>query len=98
MFLAIGTLTTFTFLLAYLENKPFLALMFEVASALGTVGFSVGDGGVLSLSATLTDFGKVIILSSMLLGRFGPLLVGLVSLTPPVRMLYRFPEAKVAIG
>ena len=98
MFLAIGALTTLTFLLAYLENKPFLALMFEVASALGTVGFSVGDGGVLSLSATLTDFGKFIILSSMLLGRFGPLLVGLVSLTPPVRMRYRFPEAKVAIG
>ncbi|HNP59854.1 MAG TPA: TrkH family potassium uptake protein [Nitrospirales bacterium] len=98
MFLAIGAVTTLTFFLAFIENKPFLALMFEVASALGTVGFSVGNGGVLSLSATLTDFGKVIILCSMLLGRFGPLLVGLVSLTPPVRMLYRFPQAKVAIG
>lgn len=98
VFLAIGAVTTLTFILAYVENTPFLALMFEVASALGTVGFSVGDGGVLSLSATLTDFGKVVILSSMLLGRFGPLLVGLVSLTPPVRMPYRFPESKVAIG
>lgn len=98
MFLAIGAVTTLTFFLAYIENKPFLALMFEVASALGTVGFSVGNGGVLSLSANLTEMGKVIILGSMFLGRFGPLLIGLVSLTPPVRMLYRFPQAKVAIG
>jgi trk/ktr system potassium uptake protein len=98
MFLAIGAVTILTFVLAFIENKPFLSLMFEVASALGTVGFSVGNGGVLSLSAILTDFGKVIILCSMFLGRFGPLLVGLVSLTPPVRMLYRFPQAKVAIG
>ncbi|GJL67963.1 MAG: hypothetical protein NPIRA06_05980 [Nitrospirales bacterium] len=96
MFLAIGTVTTLTFFLAFIENKPFLALMFEVAPHWVRLGFR--NGGVLSLSTTLTDIENIIILCSMLFGRFGPLLVGLASLTPPVRMLYRFPHAKVAIG
>lgn len=98
MFRAIESVTTLTFFPAFFENRPFLSLMFEVASALGTVGFSVRNGGVLSFTAILTDFGKVIILCSMFLGRFGPLLVRLVSLTLPVRMLYRFPQANVAMG
>ncbi len=45
-------LTVFTLVLSLLDPHPFLALMFEVASALGTTGYSVGNGDVLSLSAT----------------------------------------------
>ncbi|MGH7254964.1 MAG: TrkH family potassium uptake protein, partial [Nitrospirales bacterium] len=69
--LAMATVTFFTLLLAYTEGKSFLAVMFEVTSAIGIVGLSVGDGQARSLSALFTDFGKVVIILSMLLGRFG---------------------------
>ncbi len=96
--LAMATLTGFTLLLAYSEGRSFLALMFEVASAIGTVGLSVGDGGVRSLSALFTDFGKTMIILLMLLGRFGPLTIGLFAVKTHVQMPYRLPESKVVIG
>lgn len=96
--LAIGTVTGLTFILVFTEQLPFLSIMFEVASALGTVGLSVGDGGVLSLSAKFSDIGKIIILLSMVLGRYGTLLFGLGSILPPQAPRFRYAEGKVAIG
>jgi trk system potassium uptake protein TrkH len=96
--LAMATVTLFTLLLSYSERQPFLGLMFEVASAIGTVGLSVGDGGVRSLSAVFTDLGKVVIVLTMLLGRFGPLMVGLFVIKTHTQMRYRYPESKVVIG
>ncbi|RMH36819.1 MAG: hypothetical protein D6690_04965 [Nitrospirae bacterium] len=80
------------------EAHHFLDLLFEVASALGTVGFSMGDGGTLSLSAALSDAGKIVVIVAMLLGRFGPLALGLLAIRPVTRPLYKMPLAKVAIG
>ena len=96
--LAFTTITLFTLVLAFSEGQPFLSIMFEVTSAMGIVGMSLGDGGSRSLSGLLTDFGKLVIIASMLLGRFGPLLIGLfaVKTTTPAR--YRYPESKVLIG
>jgi trk system potassium uptake protein TrkH len=90
-------LTVFTLLLSMVEPHPFLSLMFEVASALGTTGYSVGNGDVLSLSANLTAFGKLVIIFCMFIGRFGPLLVGLGSFQEKEKRLYRLPESKIAI-
>ena len=75
--LAFTTITVLTLLLAFTEDHSFLSVMFEVTSAIGIVGMSLGDGDSRSLSAVFTDFGKVVIIVSMLLGRFGPLLIGL---------------------
>ena len=72
--------------------------MFEVTSAMGIVGLSLGDGASRSLSALLTDFGKVMIIFSMILGRFGPLMIGLFALKATVRSGYRYPESRVVIG
>jgi trk system potassium uptake protein len=96
--LAMLLLTVFTHLLSMIEPQPFLSLMFEVASALGTTGYSVGNGDVLSLSASLTTFGKLVIIFCMFIGRFGPLLVGLGSFQEKGRRLYRFPESKINIS
>lgn len=96
--LAMATVTLFTLLLAYTEGQSFLALMFEVTSAIGTVGLSVGDGGTRSLSALFSDFGKALIILTMLLGRFGPLTIGLFAIKTPSQMPYRYPESKVVIG
>ncbi|RDU65144.1 TrkH family potassium uptake protein [Helicobacter sp. MIT 14-3879] len=56
------------------EGNKFLFILFEVTSALGTVGVSAGDGGVLSLSALFSDGGKLVIIILMLSGKAGILL------------------------
>lgn len=96
--LALTMITLFTLTLAYTEQRPFLHLMFEVTSAMGIVGMSLGDGMSRSLSALLTDFGKIVIIISMLLGRFGPLMIGLFAIKTVVHTRYRFPESRVIIG
>lgn len=97
-FLAVGVVTGVTLLLCYTETLPFLRIMFEVASAFGTVGLSTGDGGARSYTALFGDFGKVTIILTMLIGRFGPLTIGLFAIRTPRQMLYRFPQSKVIIG
>ena len=96
--LAFTAITVFTLVLAFTEERPFLSIMFEVTSAMGIVGMSLGDGAGRSLSALFTDFGKAVIIVSMLLGRFGPLLIGLFAMhtiTPPRS---RVPESRIMIG
>lgn len=65
------TLSAGVYLLLLTEQGSPMNLMFECASALGTVGLSCGITG--SLSAA----GKIIIISLMYLGRLGPLALGL---------------------
>lgn len=61
----------FTFLLCLVENKEFIALFFETASAIGTVGLSTG------ITPDLTNIGKIIITVAMFFGRMGMLTLGL---------------------
>jgi len=58
------------YLLELTESTPFDKNLFEVASALGTVGLSMG------ITATLSVLGKVIITLMMFCGRVGPLTLG----------------------
>lgn len=54
----------------------FLKVIFEIFSAFGTVGLSMGySGGVTSFSGILSDFSKWLIIIVMLFGRLGPLTV-----------------------
>jgi trk system potassium uptake protein TrkH len=96
--MAWGLVTGFTMVLSYSESQEFLKILFEVASAAGTVGLSTGDGGVLSLSALFSDFGKLIIIGTMFIGRFGPLLLGLFAVRTHEELRYRYAEARVVIG
>ena len=64
--LAIGVL-----LLCMTDDHEFLPLVFEAASAIGTVGLSMGITGELSTA------GKFIIIALMFAGRCGPLTIGL---------------------
>jgi trk system potassium uptake protein TrkH len=59
------------YLLCLTENQDFLKLVFEAASALGTVGLSLG------ITSQLTLVGKLIITGLMFVGRLGPLTLGL---------------------
>jgi len=87
-----------TFVLSLTESSyrsgefTMLDVMFEAASALGTVGLSTG------LTPELTDAGKCIIIAVMLIGRLGPLTL-LASLTfnlKPAR--YNYPDEAVIVG
>lgn len=64
------TLSAGIYFVALAENHPLTALMFECASALGTVGLSCGITGALSTA------GKLLIIGLMFLGRVGPLALG----------------------
>ena len=72
--LAFLVITACVMLLSLFENggaRGFLALLFEVCSAFGTVGLSMGDGGILSLSANFDNTGKIIIIALMISGKVG---------------------------
>ena len=60
----------FTFLLSYAEDFTFDKILFEVASALGTVGLSTG------VTSELSPFGKILIILLMFIGRVGVLTFG----------------------
>lgn len=78
-------------------SPPYLSTMFEITSAFGTVGLSVGDGGVKSLSALFTPLGKFAISFTMFLGRLGPLTLA-VAITGKAEERFRYPEGSVIIG
>lgn len=70
----------------------FLELLFEIVSAFGTVGLSVG------VTRTLSTMGKVIIILVMFIGRLGPLSIALALSRRPSRARYRYAEENVMIG
>lgn len=64
-------LTLSLLLVLFQTDMDFLPLLFEAMSAFSTVGVSTGDGGILSLSVGFNDAGKIIIITSMILGKSG---------------------------
>jgi trk system potassium uptake protein TrkH len=78
------------------DGVPFLASLFEVTSAFGTVGLSLGPG--YGLATELGPFGKILLALVMFAGRVGPitLAVALSQRSKPRR--YSYPEEEIAIG
>ena len=72
----VGALISGCYLLALSERLPFEGLLFEAASALGTVGLSTG------ITAQLTPLGKLILILLMFIGRVGPLTFGVALFLP----------------
>ena len=88
--------STFLVVLALLlltqPELPFEALVFETASALGTVGLSMG------ITAKLTTVGKLLIVLLMFVGRLGPLTLAVAVGEGAERRRVRYPEARIAVG
>lgn len=78
-------------ILSITENQSFIALLFEVASALGTCGLSMG------ITSELTITGKIIVIVLMFFGRVGPLTLAF-SLATPKKDNIRFPNGDVFTG
>ncbi|HBO84490.1 MAG: Trk family potassium uptake protein [Deltaproteobacteria bacterium GWC2_42_11] len=91
-------ITVATLLLLVEEKANYLHTLFEAASAFGTVGLSVGDSGVRSLSALFSDMGKLTIAFTMYIGRIGPLTMGMAVVKRAGAVNVRYPEGKVLIG
>jgi trk system potassium uptake protein TrkH len=96
--LAFALTTGMALILQVSDKQDFLRTLFEVTSAFGTVGLSTGDGGVLSFSALFTDFGKLMIVFTMLIGRIGPLTVSVALVRLEETRRFRYPPERVLIG
>ena len=90
--LFLAALFTIGFLLEILSNAPFVDVLFETVSALGTVGASRG------ITADLPDAARLLVIFAMYLGRLGPLTVVL-ALTARARpVAYRPAVESIRIG
>jgi trk system potassium uptake protein TrkH len=78
------------------DEVPFFTALFEVTSAFGTVGLSLGSG--YGLATELSAFGKLLLAFVMFAGRVGPItiVVALGERSKPRR--YTYPEEDIAIG
>ena len=75
------------------ENIGFLELVFETVSAFGTVGLS------LNITPDLSVISKLLITSTMFLGRVGPLTVALaLSARSKRKGTYKYPSEDVQVG
>lgn len=89
--LALFTVGGATFLLSITETASLQVILFEVFSALGTVGLSLGITMDLSMS------GKWIVIFLMFLGRLGPLTFALL-IIDEIEAGYTYPEERMMIG
>ncbi|MCU0645636.1 MAG: potassium transporter KtrB [bacterium] len=78
------------YFLTLTESFDFEPIVFEAASALGTVGLSMG------ITSALTNLGKIIVTILMFIGRLGPLTFGM-ALFLKKEIFYRSEERDVAI-
>jgi trk system potassium uptake protein TrkH len=69
-----------------------LALTFEAVSAFGTVGLSTGA------TSRLSDWGKLLVVGAMFVGRIGPLTLGFALAVRERRSRVVYPAEKIMIG
>ncbi len=81
-----------TLLLGFVEKFNFIQIYFETISAFGTVGLSTG------ITSHLSDFGKIVIMVLMFVGRIGPLTMVLAIRNLQRTKLVTFPEERVMVG
>lgn len=85
LFLALGVM-----LVTDAEKNP-VALIFELVSALGTVGLTMG------VTPELSPVAKVLVIFSMFAGRVGPLAIGYSLMASRRAPRYSYPEAEIVI-
>jgi trk system potassium uptake protein TrkH len=84
-FISMAFIMLVTFLICLKESQwlitpdpifNFIKVVFETVSAFGTVGLTMGyAGGAASFAALLTPFSKALLITTMLVGRLGPLTI-----------------------
>lgn len=94
-----GGITLFTFLLSIAEMEALksgeitiLQLFFEEVSAFSTVGLSLG------ITSQLTGISKVLIITSMFIGRIGTLTLAFALSKSAISRNYKYPSAHLMVG
>ena len=96
-YLIVSVSVAFVFLMVMLlsitdEGKDTLAIIFEVISAFGTCGLSLG------ITSALSPLGQLIITATMFIGKLGPLMIGVTMSQSSEHDLYRYAQERVTIG
>jgi trk system potassium uptake protein TrkH len=82
-----------TFALLIIEHDfSFIQVLFEVVSALSLCGLHT------TVSASFSNFGKVIIIFTMLIGRIGSLTLVFALWSRKKKRLYHYPDERIVIG
>ncbi|OQK15767.1 hypothetical protein AU255_16355 [Methyloprofundus sedimenti] len=79
------------FILTVTEKAEFIDIIFEVVSALSTVGLSRG------LTAELSSSGELVVIFLMIVGRLGPLTLAYILATPYPKNV-RYANANIQVG
>ena len=90
--MSLGWVCGATMLLLVTEGSDFLRTLFEVTSAFGTVGLSMG------LTTELSPWGRLLIIVTMYTGRLGPLTVAFALAERRRKVYVRHPEERLMIG
>lgn len=74
------------------EGLPMQACLFEAASAIGTVGVTLG------ITTSLGTVSKIVLILMMFLGRVGGLTLIYATFAPPRVLNYKLPQDKITVG
>ncbi|CAM3383226.1 TrkH family potassium uptake protein [Stackebrandtia soli] len=90
--LAVGLVSGGTILVLIISELPFDDVLFEVVSAVGTVGLSTG------ITTELPGIAKVVLCVLMFLGRVGPVVAASALALRHRHRLYRYPTGQPIVG
>lgn len=90
--LYISLFTISACIIGTIENLPLLICLFETASAIGTVGLSLG------ITASLSSISHIILIGLMFFGRVGGLTLIFATFNHKKQYLSKFPIEKVTVG
>ncbi len=91
--LAMGVVIIDTVILSFTETGASLEyILYEITSALGTVGLTLG------LTPKLSVIGKLIICATMYIGRIGPLTLVMALSSKKDKNLIKYPDGKILVG
>ncbi|MBS3994126.1 MAG: potassium transporter [Bacteroidetes bacterium] len=91
MYIIIIILATVLLLYRY-PQLQFHHLVFEVVSATGTVGLSVG------ISSEIASFGKIVLICCMFIGRIGPVSLAMIKSNKEFKPRILYPQEKINLG
>lgn len=89
IFVALTATLGITLILSITENFSFIKILFEATSAFGTVGLSAG------ITSGLSTIGKILITILMIIGRVGPIAIGLFFVNKNGNNNYAFPDEEI---
>jgi len=89
IFAAIVSTVGITIVLTLIEKFSFIKILFEAVSAFGTVGLSAG------ITPNLSTAGKLLIIILMIIGRVGPIAIGLFFVRKNGNGSYAYPEEEI---